>query len=60
MMPSHLHDFMFDVNFSIGRESVFTLVDQEELAPFPPIEGVLLLTDETPILLTDGTFLSLA
>ena len=59
-MPSHLHDFMFDVNFSMGRESVFTLVDQEELAPFPPIEGYLLETDGTPLLLTTGEFLALA
>jgi hypothetical protein len=60
MMSSHLHDFMFDVNFSMGRESVFTLVDQEEIGSFPPIEGYLLLTDLTPILLTDLTFLDLA
>lgn len=59
-MPSYLHDYMFDTNFGFGDESVFTLFDQTELSPFPPIEGVLLLTDETPILLTDGTFLSLA
>lgn len=59
-MPSHLHDFMFDVNFSLGRESVFTLVDQEEIGPFPPVEGYFLETDGTPILLTDLAFLDLA
>jgi hypothetical protein len=51
---------MFDTNFGFGNESVFTLVDQEELAPFPPIEGELLLTDDTFFLLTDGETLSLA
>lgn len=59
-MNSHEHYFMFDVNFSIGSESVFTLVDHEELAPFPPIEGILLLTDTSDFLLTTGETLSLA
>ena len=59
-MSSHQHDFMFDVNFAFGSESVFTLVDHEEIAPFPPIEGVLLLTDNTYFLLTTGETLSLA
>lgn len=59
-MSSHLHDFMFDVNFGMGSESVFTLKDQEQIAPFPPIEGYLLLTDHTPLLLTDGERLALA
>lgn len=59
-MSSNLHGFMFDINFGLGSESVFTLIDQEELAPFPPDEGYLLETDNTPILLTDGTFLDLA
>ncbi len=59
-MPSLLHDFMFDVNFSFGEESVFTLVDHEQIAPFPPIEGYFLLTDNTPFLLTDLENLALA
>lgn len=58
-MSSHQHDFMFDTNFAFGTESVFTLVDHEALAPFPPIEGVLLLTDNTFFLLTDLETLSL-
>lgn len=59
-MSSHQHDFMFDTNFAFGSESVFTLIDHEEIAPFPPIEGVLLLTDLTDFLLTTGETLSLA
>jgi hypothetical protein len=51
---------MFDTNFAFGSESVFTLIDHEEIAPFPPIEGVLLLTDLTDFLLTTGETLSLA
>ena len=58
-MSSHLHDFMFDVNYSIGKESVFTLIDQEQIAPFPPIAGILLLSDGTDFLLSDGETLSL-
>lgn len=60
MMPSHLHDFMFDLNFSMGSESVFTLKDQEMVGPSPPPEAFLLETDTTPILLTNGTFIALA
>lgn len=60
-MPSHQHDFMFDVNFSFAEESVFTLVDETAGQPLPPIVGYLLLTDNTPFLLTDGvSFLALA
>ncbi len=59
-MPSNLHGYLFDTNFDFGVESVFTLVDQVAIAPFPPIEGYLLETDSTPLLLTDGTFLALA
>ena len=58
-MPNHQHDFMFDVNFDAGVESVFTLVDQQATAPLPPILGVLLLTDNTYFLLTDLETLSL-
>jgi hypothetical protein len=53
-MPSLAHDFMFDVNFGLGNESVFTLVDQEEIAPLPPIEQYFLLLDGTDFLLLDG------
>lgn len=59
-MPSYLHDYMFDTNFNFGEESVFTLFDQVSIAPFPPIEGYLLETDGTPLLLTTGAFLALA
>lgn len=59
-MSSPIHDFMFDVNFGFGTESVFTLFDTEEIAPFPPILGYLLQTDNTPLLQTDGTPIALA
>jgi len=59
-MPSHLHDFMFDVNFGLGSESVFCPIENiEGMAP-PPIEGYLLLTDNTPFLLTDLEPMALA
>lgn len=59
-MPSPTHDFMFDVNFSFGQESVFTVINQDMAPPFPPSLGYLLETDNTPILLTTGERLSLA
>ena len=60
-MPSYLHDFFFDTNFGFGEESVFTLFDQVgQPSPPPPIEGYLLETDGTPLLLTTGAFLALA
>ena len=59
-MPSLLHDFFFDVEFSFGDESVFTLVDKEEMPPLPPILGYLLETDNTPLLMTTGSFIALA
>lgn len=59
-MPSNLEDFFFDVNFGCGSDSVFTLIDKEEMPPLPPIEGYLLQTDSTPLLQTDGTPIALA
>lgn len=53
-MPSHQHDFMFDVNFAFGSESVFTLTDHEELGPFPPIEGYFLTLSGPIFGLLDG------
>ena len=58
-MPQHEHDFMFDPNFALGSESVFTLVDQEMLAPFPPIEGYFLLLNGGNFLLLNGQNLTL-
>jgi hypothetical protein len=58
-MPSLLHDFVFDTNFGLGNESVFTLVDQEEIGPFPPIEGYFLLLNGGNFLLLDGQNLDL-
>lgn len=58
-MPSAIHEFLFDVNFGFGNESVFTVEELVTNPPEPPIEGYLLETDKTPILLTDGTFLAL-
>ena len=59
-MTSPIHDFVFDVNFGFGSESVFSLVDTEEIAPFPPDEGYFLQTDNTPLQLTTLEFLALA
>lgn len=53
-MSSNLFDFMFDVNYGLGNDSVFTLVDQEEQAPFPPIQDVLLLLEGGPFTLLGG------
>lgn len=60
MMPSSLHEFMFDVNFSLGDESVFTYVDDTAGSPVPPpIVGDFLLLDGTNFLLLDGENLAL-
>ncbi len=58
-MPSYEHIFFFDVNFALGNESVFTLVDHVEMAPFPPNEGYFLLLDGTNFLLLNGQNLTL-
>ncbi len=58
-MSSNLFDFLFDVNYGFGNDSVFTLIDQEELAPFPPIQDIFILLDTTPFNLLDATDLNL-
>jgi hypothetical protein len=59
MMPNILDQFFFDVNYGCANDSVFTLVDTESTAPFPPIMGYFLLLDNTNFLLLDGTDLTL-
>ena len=58
-MPALEHDFMFDPNYALGTESIFTLVDHEETAPFPPIVGFFLLLNGGNFLLLDGQNLTL-
>ena len=58
-MPNALDRFEFDTNFGLGNDSVFTLVDLEMGAPFPPIIGYFLLLDNTNFLLLDGQNLTL-
>lgn len=58
-MPALEHDFMFDPNFAIATESVFTLVDHEQTPPFPPILGFFLLLDGSNFLLLNGQNLTL-
>jgi hypothetical protein len=58
-MPSLEHDFMFDANFGAANESVFTLIDHEEIAPLPPIEGFFLLLNGGNFLLLNGQNLAL-
>lgn len=58
-MPSLAHDFLFDVNFGIGDESVFTLVDKAQMPPLPPIEGYFLYLAGPPFMLLDGQNLAL-
>jgi hypothetical protein len=55
------YQFAFDINFSFGRDSVFTEVNNDSFgeSPVPPSDDFLLLTDGTNFLLTDSTFLVL-
>jgi hypothetical protein len=58
-MPSPNHQFLFDVNFNVGNESVFNQESVNEGTPFPPVEGYFLLLDGTNFLLLDGENLTL-
>lgn len=58
-MPNILDQFFFDVNYGLGEDSVFTTIDTEMMAPFPPIDGYFLLLDNTNFLLLDGENLTL-
>ena len=58
-MPSHPHDFLFDVNYSFGEEGVFTNFDETEGIPPPPAEGYFLLLNGGNFLLLDGQDLTL-
>ncbi len=59
-MPTNLDYFYFDVNYGLGSDSVFTLIDKvEEGTNPPPILGYFLLLDGTNFLLLDGETLEL-
>ena len=60
-MPSPTHDFLLDVNFSFATESVFTNIDEDESAPFPPSEGFFLefFGPDDPFLLLEGDNMTL-
>lgn len=58
-MPFPAHNFLFDVNFNIGNESVYVQLHQDEGTPFPPAPGYFLLLDGTNFLLLDGENLAL-
>lgn len=60
MMPNNLDDFFFDVNYGLGSDSAFTLIDKIEAGTNPPPpEGYFLLLDNTNFLLLDGENLGL-
>jgi len=50
------YQFEFDVNFSFGRDSVFTVVNNDSFGetPIPPISGPFILLDGSPFLLLSG------
>lgn len=58
-MSKILDQFLFDVNYGFGSDSVFTLIDVEIGNFPPPIEGYFLLLDGTNFLLLDGENLTL-
>lgn len=59
-MPTNLDTFFFDVNYGLGSDSVFTLIDKEEAGanPPPPL-GYFNLLDNTPFQLLDGENMTL-
>lgn len=53
-MSNILNSFLFDVNFAMGSEGVFTTIDKEQGSPLPPEEGYFLLLDGTNFLTLSG------
>lgn len=58
-MPSTLDQFIFDVNYALASDSVFTLVRESDTNVIPPVEDDFLLLDGTNFLLLDGENLAL-
>lgn len=58
-MPELAHGFIFDTNFGAGNESVFTLIDNNQTPPTPPIVGYFLYLNNTPFGLLNGGNLDL-
>ena len=59
-MSNTKNNFVFSPNFNFGttnmvNENVFTHIEGDEGAPFPPVSGNMNLLDNTPMLLLDGT-----
>ena len=54
-MPSSLHDFLFDVNFGFGNESIFAPIESGPGTAPPTLENTLLLSDGNNLVLSDAT-----
>jgi hypothetical protein len=58
-MPFHIHEFLFDANFNVGTESVYTQVNTDMGPPFPKVEGFFLELNGGDFLLLNGQNLNL-
>lgn len=60
-MPEPKFPFDFDINFSFGRDSVFTQINAEfdSINPPPPISGYFLELQGPPFLLLSGEDMTL-
>ena len=58
-MPFYRPDYLFNPKFNIGTSSVYTQITELYTPTPPPVEGVLLISDGTDFLLSDGETLSL-
>jgi hypothetical protein len=59
-MPTNLDYFYFDVNYGLGTDSVFTLIDRIEPGTNPPPpEGFFQLLNGQDFLLLNGQHLAL-
>lgn len=60
-MPESKFPFEFDINFSFGRDSVYTKVNAEfdDINPPPPVSGYFLELQGGPFLLLNGQDMAL-
>lgn len=58
-MPYHIHEHYFNPNFNIGKDSVFTQVNDNYKPPPTPVEGYFLYLAGPPFTLLNGQNLAL-
>lgn len=57
-MQSHIHDFLFDVNYQFDKDNIFLARNNDFYIPVPPPGDYFMITEGGDFMITeDGNFM---